>query len=203
MLQLIILDFLFLFPIIFGIFFTTIAYFKFNVPSGFLKNFKNDVKIRKTFVSKKNYNYIFIKFIIALMFLIVVQLLMYRGYCVIFWNNHFFINNFFYKYIILFYKITIFLMIVIYSISINKIAFSIDYLYTFVLMFIISPLIFISNNFFIFYFILELIVCLTFLKFTVSKFWFRQNLAIHSKHNFEKFADYSPRMYSHTLFFQY
>lgn len=203
MLQIAINDFLYLFPIIICISNITLAFFKFNTPTTFVKNFTKDKKKIKTNISKKNYIFVFLRFIIVLVVLLIIELSLYHGWSGTFWNNHFYINNFFHKYILFFYKISFFLLVLIYCLLQNRINFSVDYIYIIAVTLIISPLIFISNNFFIFYFILEFLVCATFLVFTVSKFWFKSSLTLYNKKNTEKYNNFTPKMYINALFFQY
>jgi hypothetical protein len=135
--------------------------------------------------------------------LLFLQNFVYLGFCGCFWCNHLFLNNFLYKYIFIFVKIAIFIFYIIYLLALTKIYFPIDYLYSVSVILVIAPLLFLSNNFFSFYFFLELIVCLTFFKFVVSRFWYKSSVKFYKQSTTEKYKDYTPRMFANALFFQY
>jgi hypothetical protein len=203
MLQLFVADFFFITPFLLNIFFLTIAYFKYNAATFLIKASSGDKKMVKSTISKKNYNYIFIKFMITLCFLLISQNYTYFGFYGCFWCNHLFLNNFIYKYIFFFLKIVLFIFYIVYLLAITKVYFSTDYLYSIGVILVISPLLFLSNNFFSFYFFLELIVCLTFFKFVVSRFWYKSSLKFYKQSAAEKYKDYTPKMFTNALFFQY
>ena len=203
MLQFTILDLLFILPYWFSICFLTLLYFQFNVLTTFIKGTSTDKKNVKTFSSKKNHNITFLRFIIVLFILMQIQLLLFRGYSGSFWCNHLFLNNFSIKYLIFFSKLSVFVIFIVYCLALSRVFFSVDYIYSIGNLFIISPLIFLSNNFFVFYFLLELIVCLTFFKFVVSRFWYKDSYNFYKKASAEKYADYTPKMFVNALFFQY
>lgn len=203
MMQFGILDILFLAPYCLGLFFLTYTYFQFNTVSLFIKGSTVDKKFVKTQISKKNYNIVFIKIIVALLMLILLQVFIYRGFCTTFWCNHFYLNNFLIKYLLFFLKITLFVFFLLYCLMLNRVFFSIDYIYSIINILLISPLLFLSNNFFVFYFILEFIVCLTFFKFTVSRFWYKNSYTQYKSSTIEKYADVTPKMFINSLFFQY
>lgn len=203
MLQFSILDIFFLAPYCLAIFFLIYLYFQFNTVSLFIKGSTIDKKSVKTQVSKKNNNIVFVRIIIMLLTLMLTQLLSYHGFCSVFWCGHFVINNFLTKYLIFFLKLTLFIFFLIYCLMLSRVFFSIDYLYSVINILIVSPLLFITNNFFVFYFILEFIVCLTFFKFAVSRFWYKNNYSQYKRSTIEKYADTTPKMFLNALFFQY
>ena len=198
-----VLDILFLSPYCLGLFFLTYIYFQFNTVSLFTKGSTVDKRFVKTQISKKNYNIVFIKFILVLLGLVFLQVFTYHGFCSTFWCNHFFLNNFLIKYLLFFLKLTLFVFFLIYCLMLNRVFFSIDYIYSIINILLISPLLFLSNNFFVFYFILEFIVCLTFFKFAVSRFWYKSAYTQYKSATIEKFADITPKMFINSLFFQY
>lgn len=203
MLQFGILDILFLSPYCLAVFFLIFFYFQFNTATLLMKGSVLDKKFVKTQVSKKNNNIVFVKIIIVLLIVVLVQLLIYHGYCSTFWCSHFILNNFLIKYLIFFLKITIFVFFILYCLILSRVFFSIDYLYSIINILLISPLLFLSNNFFVFYFILEFIVCLTFFKFVVSRFWYKSGYSQYKTTTIEKYVDVTPKMFINSLFFQY
>ena len=203
MLQFGILDFFFIAPYFLAIIFLINLYFQFNTASFFVKGSTIDKKFVKSQVSKKNNNIVFVRIILALLVLMLLQVLVYHGFCSTFWCNHFIINNFIVKYLIFFLKLNLFIFFLIYCLMLSRVSFSIDYLYSIVNILIVSPILFLSNNFFVFYFILEFIVCLTFFKFAVSRFWYKSSYSQYKRATIEKYADNTPKMFINALFFQY
>ena len=203
MLQFYIADFLFVIPIFFSVFLSTIGYFQFNTTTSFVKSSSLDKKVVRTQVSKKNYNFVFINFIIITLCLLISQNMLFHGYSGSFWCNHLWLSIFTHRYINLFFKLALFIFLILWNLAVSRVYFSVDYVYSVSMILFMAPLIFLSNNFFVFYFVLELVVCLTFFKFTVSRFWYKSTLSFYTKASIEKYADYTPKMYVNALFFQY
>lgn len=82
----------------------------------------------------------------------------------------------------------------------NKIPQSIDFFFSIINLVCIIPLLFISNTFFTFFFLIELISILIFYKFIVSKIWFKFNNNFFKKN---KIIKITPRFYLNILFFQF
>lgn len=196
-------DYIFILPFGLILFFITLAFFKNNTISNLIKNTKNDKKKIKNKISKKNYNFIFLKQIITYFCLLISQIFFYRGYSEIFWNNHFFLNNFYLFLINFILLLVILIFFIIYNLSITKLFFSVDFIYSVASICATLPLIFLSNTMFTFYFILELTVCLIFYKFSASRFWFRNPLKLYSANYLEKFSEITPKSHINMLFFQY
>lgn len=150
--------------------YATICFFKFNTISLHVKKMSTEKKNVKSKSSKKGHNIIYIKSIILSFFFLLIQNNLYRGFPETLWNDHIFITNFsiFITNCILAFAILTFYLI--YNLSFSKLYFSVDFLYSVMILFFVINFLFISNTFITFYFILELSVCLTFFKFTVSRF---------------------------------
>jgi len=202
MLQFSAADLLFLLPFCISLILITFAYFKYSTPTIFNKGSNLDKRLVKTSIVKKNFDFNFVRFIIVVLLLLHVQIIFFKGYTGVFFYNHFILSEFLYKYLLFFLKVEIMTFIVIYNISLSRTALSVDYVYSIAMLLLISPLIFFSNNFFIFYFLLELIVCLTFYKFSVSRFFLQRRTYLDTGAG-NKYVDYTPRMLVNTMFFQY
>ena len=81
MLQFGILDFFFIAPYFLAIIFLINLYFQFNTASFFVKGSTIDKKFVKSQVSKKNNNIVFVRIILALLVLMLLQVLVYHGFC--------------------------------------------------------------------------------------------------------------------------
>ena len=198
-----IVDYLFILPYILILYFMTNSYFKYTDISFLTKNISTDKLKGNNNLIKKNYNFILFRYYLFLFLILLLSNNIYRGYSVVFWNQHLFINEFIIyilNIIILFAILTLFIL---NNLSFNKFFFSIDFIYATSLIFLILGLIFLSNTFFTFYFILELTVCLIFFKFTVSRFFFRNPLNIYNANTLEKFSNVLPKNHVNVLFFQY
>ena len=185
------------------LFFLTAFFFKYNTISLQVKAMSTEKNKVKNLCSKKNHNFAFIKSIICCLVLFLVQNVTYRGFTETLWNNHILVTEFSLNItnIILIFSILIFY--IIYNLSISKMYFSIDFLYATALILLSVTLLFVSNTFITFYFFLELSVCLTFFKFAVSRFWFRNPAKCYSLHSLEKYTDALPKAHINVLFFQY
>lgn len=181
----------------------TLSFFKFNSITLHVKNASIEKKTSKFKFSKKNYNFIFIRGIILSLLLLLWQNNLYRGFCETVWNDHIFISDFSIHICNLIIVFSLLVFFFIYNLSLSKLHFSIDFLYATVLLFLVIIFLFVSNTFITFYFILELSVCLTFFKFSVSRFWFRNPSKCYSKNSLEKFSSSLPKNHINVLFFQY
>ena len=196
-------DYVFVLPFSLVLLFLTLGFFKNNTTSNLKKSISNDKKKIKTKITKKNYNFVYLKQILTLLFLLFLQNLLYRGYSETLWNNHLYINDFYVVVINFILMLAILIFFILYNLSITKLFFSVDFLYATSAVCVVLPLIFLSNTFFTFYFLLELTVCLIFYKFSVSRFWFRNPLKIYSANSLEKFSNNTPKAHINVLFFQY
>ncbi len=96
---------------------------------------------------------------------------------------------------------SIILLTSINSITNNNNVNNSDYYFSLFNLSIVIPLIFISNSFYNFIFILEVVSMFIFYKFSVSKFWFKNiNDNFNKKNTLDRFFS---RSYSNVLFYQY
>ena len=106
---------------------------------------------------------------------------------------------------IVFYLI-IFSFLLFYYIFINsknKLNISYEYLFSLCNLVVIFPLLFLSNTICTLFFTLEVISCLIFYKFVVSKFWLNNKLLQHNFKQISKYKSIMPKQHVNTLFFQY
>ncbi len=73
-------DYIFILPFGLILLFLTLSFFKNNTISNLTKSVSNDKKKIKVKLTKKNYNFIYLKQIMVLLFLLFSQNLLYRGY---------------------------------------------------------------------------------------------------------------------------
>lgn len=73
-------DYVFVLPFSLVLLFLTLGFFKNNTTSNLTKSISNDKKKIKTKITKKNYNFVYLKQILTLLFLLFLQNLLYRGY---------------------------------------------------------------------------------------------------------------------------
>ena len=163
-------DYIFISYYIITIFFLTFGYFKYNTITLLTKASSTNAKCTKTASSKKNYNFFFFKNIIINIILLFIHNFLYRGTTEPFCNDHILITETCVYIINFILLLAIFIIYVLYNLSLSKLYFSVDFLYVLSMIFVILNVLFVSNTFFTFYFILELTVCLIFFKFAVSRF---------------------------------
>lgn len=75
--------------------------------------------------------------------------------------------------------------------------YSVDYIFSLIITSLFIPFIFLSNSFFTFFFLIELISCTIFYKFIVGKFSFKNNK------NKDVFFTIFSKNYINILFYQY
>ena len=171
----------------------------------FIKNFFIILKT-KIFLNTKFNKLSSVKFLnykLILNFFFFINFFFFKGIeNTLFWN-HFYISNQI-LYLILFLLIfNFFFYKLIFLFSKTQIIVNYEYLFSIFNLMILFPLIFFSNTICTFFFTIEIISCLIFYKFVVSKFWllnvntFSQKI-INSKLNFML-----PKYHVNTLFFQY
>jgi len=79
--------------------------------------------------------------------------------------------------------------------------FNIDYFFSLINIIFFILLLFLSNTFYTFFFILEIISICFLYKFSVSKYWFKKNLFLDK--NSTLLNRFLPKTYINMLFFQY
>jgi len=196
-------DYIFISYYILTIFFITFSYFKYNTVSILIKSSSKDTRYTKNLSSKKNYNFFFFKNTAVNIVLLFIHNFLYRGSSEPLLSDHIFITETCIYIIGFILVLAVFVINILYNLSLSKLYFSVDFLYVLSMIFIILNILFLSNTFFTFYFILELTVCLVFFKFAVSRFWFRNPLKIYSVNSLEKFSGALPKNHLNVLFYQY
>jgi hypothetical protein len=203
MLYCFVVDYIFILQYAVTMLFLTISYFKYTDLTFLTKAVNTDKKKTKSTLSKKNYNFLLIRYFIFLFSILFLSNFIYRGYALVFFNQHLFLNEFNIYMLNFILMFAILVLFILYNLSFNRFFFSVDFVYATSLIFLVLGLIFLANTFFTFYFILELTVCLIFFKFTVSRFFFRNPLNIYTVNTLEKFSTTLPKNHINVLFFQY
>jgi hypothetical protein len=160
----------------------------------------NDVLKNTSFLKKFNY-----KVILNYSLIITINLFfcvfLFKGVNSTFWWNHLYLNNFNINLILYVILISIIMQLCIRNINQQNNINNNDYYFSISNLSIIIPLIFISNSFYNFIFILEVVSMIIFYKFTVSKFWFKSsNESFNKKNYLERFFS---KNYLNVLFYQY
>ena len=119
----------------------------------------------------------------------------------LFWFNHLKINNFIINLVIIIAVLNWFVINLVKYIKNNNINFNIDYFLSLFNLGLFIPLIFLSNTFYTFIFLLEVNSLLILYKFSVSRYWFKKNLFL-TKTN-QTFNRVAPKSYLNMIFFQY
>jgi hypothetical protein len=97
--------------------------------------------------------------------------------------------------------VSLFLTNLIKFVKNNNLNFNIDYFLAIFNLNIFLPLVFLSNNFYTFIFLLEINSLLILYKFSVSKFWFNKNEFFEKyKNPFDRLV---PKFFLNMIFFQY
>lgn len=160
----------------------------------------NDVLKNSFFLKKFDFK-IFLNFNKLILILLVLSVFLLRGVSQLFWWNHLYISNF-NLYLVIFMLLTsLFIFTSVKNILNSTNVNNNDYYFSLVNISVIIPLLFFSNSFYNFLFVLEVTSILIFYKFAVSKFWFKNISDSFNKRNIlERFFS---RSYSNVLFYQY
>jgi len=119
----------------------------------------------------------------------------------IFWFNHLKINNFIYNIIIILFVISYLVLYFMKFFRNSNLNFNIDYFFSIINLILFILLLFLSNTFYTFIFILEIISLCFLYKFTVSKYWFKKNYFFDK--NSSLLNRFLPKTFINMLFFQY
>lgn len=194
-------SYLYLTPFILSLVSTWNLFFKNNSINSRVKPSKNDKQTKIIIIKKQNYNNI-VKFMIIIQCFLFSNVYLFKGESISFWWDHFFINNFNSYIIMLLLLFSILLSVIILFYSKSNININGDYFFSILNLVIFLNLIFLVNNLFSFFFIIEVISIFFFYKFAISKVWsFNKNNKIKdSKTKNNKFI---PKNHLNMLFFQY
>lgn len=158
-------------------------------------------KITNSSVIRYQYNFYFNRYSCVIIFYLIISFFLERGSEGFFFFQHCYFSNT-NSYLVL---LSLFFLIYMYSVlhntpTNNKIVNN-DYFFSLLNISIVMPILFYTNTFYSFFFVLELISILIFYKFVVSKFWIKQNSLFFQK---KKLLDrIFSRSYTNVLFFQY
>lgn len=196
-------DFIHLAPYVILLVFGWLFFFKLNSAIVLIKPEVSDKRNSKTNTLKKVHFSIFIKLSIVLFFFLILNLSTIHCYNSTFFFDHLILNQFFYKFQIFFYSLVLLVMCIFYLVSFNKISINIDFFFAVYNIMAFLPLIFISNTFFTFFFILEVSSCLIFYKFVTARFYYKNIVNFGNFKSLEKFNKNLPKNFLNVLFFQY
>lgn len=160
----------------------------------------NDTVTHSLFLKKFNFK-VFLNFNQLIIFYLFICIFFIKGSSNLLWWNHLYLNNFNLYIILMVVFVSLFLFYSIKSISNNNNVNNSDYYFSLINLCIFIPIMFLSNSFYNFLFVLEVVSMLIFYKFSVSKFWFKNiNDAFNKKNLLDRFFS---RSYSNVLFYQY
>ena len=189
-------NFYFLVPFLYFFMELWALFFKLNLDQK-IKNFKKDC-FNKINNSYKQHFYIYVNINIFFLFYIVIFFYLIRGYNINFFWNHLLITNFSLYLIFSTYFINFVLLLITKQIYYSNVNYSYDYFFSILNLSIFLPLLFLSNDIFSFFFLLELNSCLIFYKLVVSKLWY-----FNLDGNFNKFTKTFSKNYLNLIFYQF
>ena len=189
-------NFFFLLPFLYFFVELWVLFLKLNSDQK-IKNFKKD-NFNK--INNSNRQHFFIYLNINIYFLLYVFILLYaiKGYNLTFFWNHLLLNNFTVYLMYTTYFINFILLLLIKQINYSNINYSYDYFFSLINLSVLLPLIFLSNDIFSFFFLLELNSCIIFYKLVVSKLWY-----FNLDNNFNKFTKTFSKNYLNLIFYQF
>ena len=189
-------NFYFLIPFVYFFLEFWLIFFKINSDQK-VKNFKKDF-FNKMNISYKQHLSVFLNINIFFLSHIIVFFLILRGSNMNFFWNHLLLSNFSLYLIFTTYLINLLLFAIVKQLSYSNISYSYDYFFSIINLSIFLPLLFLSNDVFSFFFLLELNSCIIFYKLVVSKLWYN-NLS----NNSNKFSKVFSKNYLNLIFYQF
>ena len=189
-------NFYFLLPFFYFFFELWVLFFKLNLDQK-IKNFKKD-HYNKINNAYKQHFYIYININIFFIFYIFLFFYILRGQSINFFWNHLLLSNFVLYLMFCTFLINFILLIITKQITYSNVNYSYDYFFSLVNLSIFLPLLFLSNNIFSFFFLLELNSCLIFYKLVVSKLWY-----LNLDNSFNKFSKIFSKNYLNLIFYQF
>lgn len=118
-----------------------------------------------------------------------------------FWFNHLKLNNFTLNLIIIISLINLFIINILKFLKNSNVNYNIDYFLSLFNLSVFIPLIFLSNTLYTFVFLIEVNSLLILYKFSVSRYWFKNNNFFNKNKNL--FNRLLPKSYLNMMFFQY
>lgn len=159
---------------------------------------KNDVRNVLKQKHQSNRSGYLIRLNKTILALCLVSIFNFKGYSSLFWNEHFLINNTTLFCILLLFTVNILFLDLAAASQNKKIVYYFDYFFSLLLIGLFMPLLFITNNLFSFFIILELNACAVFYKFVMSMLKYN-----NKKIQPNKFNTQLPHGYLGMLFFNY
>jgi hypothetical protein len=180
-------------------FFSWFFFLKNNFFSLRINNTNSDILKNSKILKKIHYSF-FINWFLIIIFNLNLYLFFLKFDFCYFWFNHLKINNFIHYilHIILFLNFFLFFFIKFYKNS--NINYNIDYFFSLFNIGLFIIILYYSNTIYSFIFILETISILILYKFSVSRYFFKNNIFYKNTNLFENNL---PRPYLNLIFFQY
>jgi NADH:ubiquinone oxidoreductase subunit 2 (subunit N) len=200
LLSLYVINYIYVIPFVLSFSFLWFFFIKNNFLYTRLNPLANDALKNTSVLKKFNYKVLLNYSVLLLTYLFIIVVLL-RGSNTSFWWNHLYLTNFNLNLVTFVLFFSLMVLVSIKHININNNVNNNDYYFSLINISVVIPLIFISNSFYNFIFILEVVSILIFYKFTVSKFWYKNiNDAFNKKNLLDRFFS---RNYSNVLFYQY
>lgn len=190
---------LILLPFLTFFFFSWFFFLKNNFFSLRINSSSVDI-LKNSKIFKKVHYIFFINWFLILIFNINFFVFFLKFDFCLFWYNHLKLNNFIYYilHLILFLNFFLFFFVKFYKNT--NINYNIDYFFSLFNIGLFVSILYFSNTIYSFIFILETISILILYKFSVSRFFFKNNIFYK---NTSLFENQLPRPYLNLIFFQY
>ena len=176
-------------------------FFKTNFYTVRIKAVKND-NLKKTNVNKKFHFSIIIYWGLLNIIPLVMLVLTIRGVSGLFLWDHLNANNLTINIIIFILVFNILFLILIFFLKFSKISYNTDYVFALLNLNNFFPLLFLANNLFTMFFVLEVNSTVIFFKFIMSKIWYNRTKT--NQKSSDNILDKNiSQNYINVLFFQY
>ena len=188
-------------PLFWFFFLNWFFFFKTNFYTVRIKAVKND-NLKKTNVNKKFHFSIIIYWGLLNIIPLVMLVLTIRGVSGLFLWDHLNANNLTINIIIFILVFNILFLILIFFLKFSKISYNTDYVFALLNLNNFFPLLFLANNLFTMFFVLEVNSTVIFYKFIMSKIWYNRTKT--NQKSSDNILDKNiSQNYINVLFFQY
>ena len=200
MLLLIYSEYLLILSLLYFFLFSWYLYFKINFYSVKINTHHKDKLLVPI---NKHFKAISPNIILKLNALLIIMLLLLffslNQYSDLFWWNHFKINNFLLYLVICLLNINLYFIAILIPLNLKQAVIKYEYVFSLLNLSIFIFLILLSNTLYSFFFLLEVNSIIIFLKFLMSRTWFKDKDNI----NLTKKLNQSPKSFLSMLFFQF
>lgn len=186
-------------PFLIFFFFSWFFFLKNNFFSLRINNSSIDILKNSKVFKKVHYTFFINWFLILILNVNLCLFFLKFDFC-LFWFNHLKINNFIYYILHFILILNFFLFFCIKFYNNSNINYNIDYFFSLFNIGLFVIILYYSNTLYSFIFILEVISILILYKFSVSRYFFKNNIFYKNTNLFENNL---PRPYLNLIFFQY